>query len=268
MDAPGDRAPNADGPLARASELVAASKRIVAFTGAGISAESGIPTYRDSDDSLWTQYDPDKFANIHYFMQDSSLYWRFFQDVRYQVMATAEPNPGHFALAQMERAGRLRALITQNIDGLHQKAGSEHVIELHGNTRSIRCLACGERYTMEVVYQQLQEELPPPCKACGGLLKPEVVFFGEALPANALNAAAEEASSCDLLISIGSSLQVYPAAALPEQAKARGARLIVVNKTPTPFDGIADVVLREASGSVLPVFAAEAERTSANGDAP
>jgi NAD-dependent deacetylase len=254
-------------PIAIASRFVAEATRIVAFTGAGISAESGIPTYRDTDDALWKKYDPDKFANIDYFMQDSTLYWNFFQDVRYQAISNADPNPGHIALAEMERAGRLRAVITQNIDGLHQQAGSERVIELHGNTRSIGCLQCGERYTMEAVYEQLKEALPPPCKACGGMLKPEVVFFGESLPPGALQAAAQEAATCDLLIAIGSSLQVYPAAGLPEQAKISGARLIVINKTPTLFDGIADAMLREASGTVLPILAEAAVTAPANGDA-
>lgn len=244
-----------DAALARARELIAQASRIVAFTGAGISAESGIPTYRDAPTSLWSKYDPDKFANINYFLRDSSLYWRFFQDVRYQAISSAKPNPGHAALAAMERAGKLAAVITQNIDGLHQAAGSRCVIELHGNTRSIRCLGCGEGYTMEAVYEQLKTQLPPPCRSCGGMLKPEVVFFGEALPQKALMAAADAIHACDLLIAVGSSLLVYPAAALPEQAKAHGAKLIIVNMTPTPFDHLADGLLHEPAGTVLPVLA-------------
>jgi NAD-dependent deacetylase len=235
--------------------LVRTARRILAFTGAGISAESGIPTYRDTEDSLWTQYDPDKFANIDYFMRDPSLYWRFFQDVRYQAIKTARPNPGHVALAALERAGRLAAVITQNIDGLHQAAGSREVIELHGNTRVVRCLACRARYGMDEVYEQLKTELPPKCRQCGGRLKPEVVFFGEELPVEALQRAAELTAECDLLLAVGSSLVVYPAAAIPEAAKRRGAALIIVNRTPTPYDDIADAVLREPAGEVLPRLA-------------
>jgi NAD-dependent deacetylase len=241
--------------LRRAEKLLAGARRAVAFTGAGISAESGIPTYRDSDDSLWRQYDPDKFANIDYFVRDPSLYWRFFQDVRYRIISTARPNPGHHALAALERAGRLGAVITQNIDGLHQAAGSREVIELHGNTRTIGCLRCGRTFTMEQVYAQLAVELPPPCRACGGMLKPQVVFFGEMLPESAFERALEEARRCDLLIAVGSSLQVHPAALLPRYAREHGARLIIVNKTPTPSDAEADAVLREPAGRVLPALA-------------
>jgi NAD-dependent deacetylase len=239
-------------PLERARQLLQEATFVVAFTGAGISAESGIPTYRDCDDALWRQYDPAQFAEINAFMRDSSLYWRFFQDVRYAAISAARPNPGHRALAILEQEGRLKAIITQNIDGLHQEAGSREVIELHGNTRRIRCLACGAAFAMDAVFEQLKRELPPPCRSCGGMLKPEVVFFGEALPERALARAADLVGRCDLLIAVGSSLVVYPAAALPVEAKRRGAALIIVNKTPTPHDRDADVVLRLAAGEVLP----------------
>ena len=243
-----------------ATQLVAEAEKIVAFTGAGISAESGIPTYRDADDSLWSRYDPSKFADIDYFMRDSTLFWEFFRDVRYQAIHTALPNPGHLALAAMEQTGRLRGVITQNIDGLHQEAGCRTVVELHGNTRVIGCLNCSADYTMDEVRAQLVKQLPPPCPACGGRLKPRVVFFGEMLPEAALERAAEFTHDCDLLLAIGSSLQVYPAAAFPERAKSRGARLIIINKTPTAYDGLADAVLREPAGSVLPHLAETVER--------
>jgi NAD-dependent deacetylase len=248
-----------DSVTAVAAGLVRSARRILAFTGAGISAESGIPTYRDTENSLWTQYDPDKFATIDAFMSNSSLYWRFFQDVRYQAIRRARPNPAHLALAAMERAGRLEAVITQNVDGLHQAAGSREVIELHGNTRIIRCLACQAEYGMDEIFEQLKYELPPACLRCGGRLKPAVVFFGEELPGNTMERAAELAGACDLLIAIGSSLVVYPAAAIPATAKRRGARLIIVNRTPTPYDDLADAVLRESAGEVLPPLARAAE---------
>jgi NAD-dependent deacetylase len=244
-----------DAGLERARELVARAEQVVVFTGAGISAESGIPTYRDAEESLWTKYDAQKVVQIDSFMRDSTDYWHFFLDVRYRVISDAKPNPGHLALAAMERAGKLAAVITQNIDGLHQAAGSERVIELHGNTRRIDCLSCGARYTLDEVYGMLAKTLPPPCKSCGGMLKPDVVFFGEALPEQALREASELARSCDVLIAIGSSLRVYPAAGLPEWAKANGAGLIIVNKTPTPFDQLADALLRGAAGELLPILA-------------
>ncbi len=250
------RSPSSRFVLRLAAQWVRESRRIAAFTGAGISAESGIPTYRDSDDSLWSKYDPAKFADIDYFLRDATLFWQFFRDVRYQVIGGARPNPGHLALAAMEKTGRLLGVITQNIDGLHQEAGSQRVVELHGNTRQIGCLDCDATFTMEQVRAQLEEALPPPCRACGGRLKPRVVFFGEMLPAQALEQADELTAACDLLIAIGSSLQVYPAAAVPELAKRGGARLILINKTPTAFDDLADIVLHESASQVLPHLAA------------
>jgi NAD-dependent deacetylase len=247
--------PPAEPGLTPALHLMRSASRIVAFTGAGISAESGIPTNRDTPDGLWTRYDPDKFANLDYFLRDPSLFWRFFQDVRYQAIKTARPNPGHRALAALERTGRLKAVITQNIDGLHQEAGSREVIELHGNTRVIGCLSCGATYTMDEIHRQLRTQLPPPCRRCGGRLKPQVVFFGESLPEHALQRAAEWVDDCDLLLAVGSSLVVYPAAFLPEQAKRRGARLVIINKTPTRADAVADAVLRAPAGEVLPRLA-------------
>ncbi|MCK4304749.1 MAG: NAD-dependent deacylase [Candidatus Eisenbacteria sp.] len=241
--------------MIRARQLVGQASRMVAFTGAGISAESGIPTYRDAENSLWKAYDPQKTVQIDFFLRDPAPFWRFFRDLRYKAISAAKPNPGHLALAEMERAGKLSAIITQNIDGLHQAAGSQRVIELHGNTRRIGCLNCSGSFTMETVYQLLEKELPPRCPECGGMLKPKVVFFGEALPQEALMDAARYSTTCDLLIAVGSSLQVYPAAALPERARASGAKLIIINKTPTPFDYLADALLHQAAGEVLPVLA-------------
>lgn len=239
----------------RARELWAGARRAVAFTGAGISAESGIPTYRDAEDSLWSQVDPCKLADIGEFLRDPVPYWRFFQDVRYRAIHTAQPNPGHRALAALDRAGRLDAVLTQNIDGLHQAAGSREVVELHGNTRTIGCLQCGQSWSMDEVYAMLRRHLPPPCPACGGRLKPKVVFFGEALPEEALARAADWVRGCDLLLAIGSSLSVYPAALLPLEARAHGAALVIVNRTPTPVDERADAVLHAAAGDALPRLA-------------
>lgn len=255
---PACRSPQTASQFAVASQLVASARRIVAFTGAGISAESGIPTYRDSTDSLWQKYDATRIAQIDSFLRDPAPYWRFFMDARYRAFSAAVPNPGHLALATLEAAGRLRAVITQNIDGLHQMAGSRQVIELHGNTRRILCMRCGAEHGFDEVYEILKIKLPPPCKRCGGMLKPDVVFFGEPLPEGAFSDALAAVERCDLLIAIGSSLVVYPAALLPERAKRAGAPLIIINRTPTEYDAIADAVLREPAGEVLPKLASAA----------
>jgi NAD-dependent deacetylase len=171
--------------------------------------------------------------------------------VRYPVLQKAEPNRAHKILAKLEAAGILRAVITQNIDGLHQRAGSKRVLELHGNTRRISCLNCRASYTMDEIYEQLATQLPPLCRACGGILKPEVVFFGEVLPPGVLEEAATEAEKCDLFLVVGSSLVVQPAASLPVMAKQSGAKLVIVNKEPTPLDAMADLVFHRSASEVL-----------------
>jgi len=241
--------------IERVARLVGEARHIVAFTGAGISAESGIPTYRDAG-GLWYKYDPNKYANIDYFLQDPSYYWQFFREVRYPLLfEEAKPNPGHLALAELEAHGPLRCVITQNIDGLHQEAGSQRVIELHGNTRIIRCLDCSKEYGAQRVYQLTETHMPPPCPDCGGLLKPAVVFFGEQLPEEAVRQAYDEAESCDLFLVVGSSLVVYPAAHIPVRAKECGARLVIVNKEPTVMDDMADAIVHEEAGTALPHIA-------------
>lgn len=233
------------------AEDILHSKHIVAFTGAGISSESGIPTYRGTG-GLWSKYDPNRYANIHYFKQDPSYYWSFFRDVRYPMLREVVPNNAHFALAEMERRGHLQTVITQNIDGLHQEAGSTSVIELHGTTRIITCMNCTEEYPMEIVFPILDNEIPPLCQNCQGILRPAVIFFGESLNPDVIGRAYEEADCCDLLIVVGSSLVVYPAADLPVTAKQRGAGLVIINKDPTPMDQLADYVIHEEAGEALP----------------
>lgn len=237
--------------IARAREIVAAAGHVVAFTGAGISAESDIPTYRGAG-GMWSKYDPAKFASIDFFMQDPSYYWSFFKEERYPIFKRARPNEGHRALARLEEKGRLKSLITQNIDGLHQLAGSKNVIELHGNGRTIACLKCARRYSLDAIYQQLHVRPVPECEECDGMLKTTVVMFGESLPQEALNEACAQASRADVMLCIGSSLAVVPAATIPQIATAGGAALIIVNKDPTPMDAAAAVVLSGPSGEILP----------------
>jgi NAD-dependent deacetylase len=216
-----------------------------------VSAESGIPTYR-GEGGLWGKYDPAKFASIEFFRRDPSYYWQFFRDVRYRIIAEAQPNPAHRALVELERRGKLDTVITQNIDGLHQAAGSRNVIELHGNTRIIDCLSCDAVYDFAEIHEQVRTELPPKCRRCGGGLKPRVVFFGEALPAGAMDDAIALCASCDLLLVVGSTLQVHPAASLPLVARQAGARIVIVNVGETAMDEIADVFLDGKAGDILP----------------
>lgn len=231
-------------------EIISNSKQLVAFTGAGLSAESGIPTYRGAG-GLWSKYDPSKYADINYFMQDPSYYWNFFKEVQYPILKDAQPNAAHFALAELEKQGKLILSITQNIDGLLQIAGQENVCELHGNTRKIKCLNCDKKYPMEEIYQLLDEKLPPDCPGCKGLLKPDVVLFGEQLPQDELNKAYHAAQMCDTFLVVGSSLVVYPAAQVPVIAKSKGAILVIVNIDPTPLDGEADLVINMKASEVL-----------------
>jgi NAD-dependent deacetylase len=235
----------------RAAELLSAARRGLALTGAGVSAESGIPTFR-GEGGLWKQYDPIKVASIDYFMADPSAYWRVSKE-RGRVALAAQPNPGHRALAALEAAGHLAAIVTQNTDGLHQDSGSRRVIEVHGSGRTVQCLDCGYREPRREVQARLETEMPPRCKVCGGtFLKPTVVLFGETMPAAAVQEAFTLARTADVMLVVGSSLLVYPAADIPLMALRSGAPMIVVNAEPTPFDELAEVVIHGKSGEVLP----------------
>ncbi len=237
--------------ISKASEIISRSDYVVAFTGAGISAESGIPTFR-GEGGIWSRFDPEKAASAEGFLRNPADYWKLFKDERFPVMRSAKPNPGHEALARLENSGKLRAVITQNIDGLHQMAGSKHVIELHGSAKSAACLKCSKKYAIEKVYEQLAARDVPLCLVCGGVLKTTVVLFGEPLSQEALRESFLHASSCDAMLCIGSSLAVYPAAGIPHIAVDKGAKLIIVNAEPTPLDSAARVVLHGKAGEILP----------------
>ncbi len=230
-------------------ELIGCSEKIVVFTGAGISSESGIPTFRGAD-GVWSRYNPDIYANIHVFMKDSTYYWNFFKDERYPIIKKAKPNKAHKAIVELEKQGKVYRVITQNIDGLHQLAGSTNVIELHGNTRVIKCLKCKKQYQMVEIYKKLEKELPPIC-SCGGKLKPNTILFGESLPQHALLEAELASQKCDLFLVLGSSLVVYPAAQLPLLAKKNKSHLTIINIDPTPFDEMADIVIHDSASKIL-----------------
>jgi NAD-dependent deacetylase len=226
---------------------------VVAFTGAGVSEESGIPTYRGTG-GFWMKYDPNKYASVDYFYKDPSYYWAFFKETREPLLHESKPNPAHIALADMEKAGFLDTVITQNIDGLHQAAGAEKVIELHGSSRRFYCIECKAQFSLEEAETALEIELPPKCNSCKGILRPDVVFFGEMLPPGALEEAFSRAGKSTLLLVIGSSCVVYPAAQVPAVANQAGSRLAIVNLEPTPMDHLADWVFHEKAGEILPLL--------------
>lgn len=240
----------------RLARLLAGSRYAVAFTGAGVSTESGIPDFRGPQ-GLWRRVDPEVFS-IEYFMEDPLGVWRLFAEL-FAGFRGARPNPAHHALARMEELGVVKTVITQNIDGLHQAAGSRRVIELHGSLRWARCTRCGHRVPLEEALREVEEGRLPRCPRCGGVLKPDAVFFGEPLPDDALREAYREAGRADLVLVVGSSLTVYPAALIPEYAARRGARLAIINLEPTSLDSLAVFVSRRRAGEILSAAARELE---------
>ena len=238
---------------------VSSSRRIVALTGAGISTESGVPDFRGPQ-GIWTKNpQSEKLSNIHYYMSDPEVRRLAWQQRLDHPAWRAEPNAGHHALVALERASRLHALITQNIDGLHQKAGhSPHnVIEVHGTVHECVCMRCGTRNPMQLVLNRVRAgEADPPCVDCSGILKSATISFGQQLVPEVIERAMQAASEADLLLAVGSTLQVYPVAGVVPRAKAAGARLIIVNAEPTRFDEIADAVIQQRIGEVLPAICA------------
>jgi NAD-dependent deacetylase len=236
---------------------VDASSRVVALTGAGISTESGIPDFRGPQ-GVWTKNPKaEKLSNIHEYMADPEVRRLAWQGRLHHPAWTATPGPGHLALVDLERRGKLHALVTQNIDGLHQRAGNspDLVIEVHGTIHDVVCMDCGWRGPMGPVLDRLRAgEEDPPCAECGGILKSATISFGQALVPRVIERAMLAAETADLLLAIGSSLQVYPIASAVPAARAGGARVVIVNAEPTPFDEVADAVLRGRIGEVLPAI--------------
>jgi len=231
------------------------AQRICVLTGAGVSTDSGIPDYRGPQ-GVWTR-DPDaeKLVTLSWYLRDPEIRRRSWLMRRDLATADVRPNPAHAALADLERRGRLRALLTQNIDGLHQAAGSSPgaVLELHGTVHEVVCTGCGARTPTTEVLARLDAGDPDPaCTRCGGVQKTATVYFGQALDPEVIDAAAAAAADCDVFLAVGTSLQVHPAAGLVEVAAASGARVVIVNAEPTPYDDLADLVVREPIGTSLP----------------
>jgi NAD-dependent deacetylase len=232
------------------AELIRRRQPCVVLTGAGVSTESGIPDFR-SRTGLWAQFDPREYATIEAFRADPHKVWSFYKP-RIAVLTEAEPNPAHLAHAELERRGLVHAIVTQNIDLLHERAGSREVVEVHGSIQTASCPGCGERYPLERVVELLETADAPSCPACGRVLRPDVVFFGELLPVEAIDRATELARAAALLLVVGSALEVYPVAGLPLETLAAGGMLAIVNQGPTPFDAEAALRIDGAAGEVLP----------------
>ena len=236
----------------KAAQLLSAASAVVCLTGAGVSAESGVPTFRDAQTGLWSRFDAEELASPQGFEQDPGLVWRWYM-WRLNLLEAASPNAGHAALAQLVGLCDRFLLVTQNVDDLHEQAGSADVIHLHGSLLRFRCASCTQPHSLTEV--QRRADSPPACAACGELVRPDVVWFGEGLPWQAVEAVTEAAHSCELMLVVGTSGMVYPAAQLPFIAKRAGATVIDVNPEPGPISSIADLFMQGKSGEILPALA-------------
>jgi NAD-dependent deacetylase len=240
--------------IAQGCFMVRDAKKILVFAGAGLSTESGIPDFR-SPGGLWSKYDPSDFTYDRILSDEGARmrYWKMSTE-SYEIMRDAVPNRAHLAIKTLEDLGKLIAVVTQNIDHLHHKAGNspERIIEIHGTAFAVSCLKCGKRYDRDEIHERIKRgEYVPYCDACSGILKPDTISFGQAMPQDKLARAITHARECDLCIAAGSSLVVYPAASIPVYAVESGAKLIIVNREETPLDSRADLVIHESVSKAL-----------------
>ncbi|MFL7870150.1 MAG: NAD-dependent deacetylase [Anaerolineales bacterium] len=235
-------------------ELLQKAKHAVVLTGAGISTPSGIPDFRSEGTGLWSRDEPMEVASLNTFRTDPERFFVWFRPLA-SLIFNAKPNPAHIALAKLEKAEHIHSIITQNIDGLHQKAGAHNVIEMHGTLRMLSCTQCfHQAEALPYLKAFVEQGILPRCSKCGGLMKPNVILFGEQLPQQAWYAAQRESRQCDLMLVVGSSLEVLPVAGLPMQAIDRGAHLVILNDTATYINVRADVVVKEDVAEVLPAI--------------
>lgn len=237
------------------------AEAVVVFTGAGMSAESGVPTFR-GEDGIWKKFRPEELANFDAFIRNPDLVWEWYRH-RKQLMSNIQPNPGHYAIAAMEKQCSNLAIITQNIDNLHRRAGSKTVYELHGNIERNYCIDCGAQFTNEKI---LMEEKAPRCTACGGLVRPDVVWFGEMLPADQWEKSVKAAERSDVFLCVGTSVVVYPAASLPIVAKRAGAYLVEINIERTELSPMVDEVILGKCGEILPRLITECYQSHKNSE--
>lgn len=242
--------------ITRLAALIARSEHIVALTGAGISVPSGIPDFRSPGTGLWSKVDPMKVATIEAFHNDPQTFWDFYRP-RLQMLHDIQPNAAHGTLAELERRGKCAAVITQNIDRLHQAAGTRRVIEVHGSIETSSCTSCGARWSLSELDTLFDANGIARCSSCSGLVKPDVVLFGELLPTGAIDQARKLAEGADLMLCVGSSLEVFPVAELPEQTLSAGGALAVISEGETPYDGAASVRTSGDVASILPAALAE-----------
>jgi NAD-dependent deacetylase len=237
--------------IEKAAELIKNSKYTTAFTGAGISVESGIPPFRGPQ-GLWSKYNP-IVLDIDYFKSNPLESWKVIKEIFYDFFGKAKPNAGHIALARLEKAGYIKNIITQNIDNLHQEAGSQTVYEFHGNSHTLVCTGCGKHYSINQIDLN---DLPVLCSGCGGLVKPDFIFFGEGIPPSAYQASIEAANSADVFLVIGTTGEIMPASQIPYLAKQNGAKIIEINTEPSNYTGtITDVFLKGKAGNLIPQLA-------------
>ena len=250
--------------VVKARELIDTAERVVALTGAGISTDSGIPDFRGPQ-GLWTKNPlAEKMSNIHYYLADREVRKLSWQNRMGSPAWTAKPNPGHLALVELEKKNKLHALITQNIDELHQQAGNspDKVIEVHGSMRRFMCWGCGMRGPMQKVLDRVRAgEEDPECRTCGGILKSDTISFGQQLVPEVIDRAMQVAAEADVFVAVGTTLQVYPVAGAVDIARSAGAKLIIVNAQPTPYDDVADAVLPGTISEVLPAILGSAARS-------
>jgi NAD-dependent deacetylase len=239
--------------IQRAARDIIQSKKTIAFTGAGISVESGIPDFRGAQ-GLWQKYDPEEYAHIQSFHSNPEKVWRMLKDM-FSLVMNAKPNPAHIGLAELEQMGFLSSIVTQNVDGLHQAAGSRNVIEFHGTHRTLSCLKCSKKVNGDSL---TMKDLPARCPQCSSLLKPDVVFFGEPIPWQAQMLSLKESKSCTAVLVVGTSAIVYPAATIPIMAKERGATVIEINLESTPLTSqVSDYLICGAAGEIVPAIVEE-----------
>lgn len=243
-------------------ELLADTRHVMVLTGAGVSAESGVPTFREAQTGLWQRFRPEELATVEAFRSDPQTVWSWYE-WRRDLVARAAPNAGHIALAALATLVPRLTLVTQNVDGLHRRAGSEDLIEFHGNLFENRCLACG----LSAPHVARPSPVPPRCTACGELVRPGVVWFGEAIPAGLLQCALEAAEDCRVFLSVGTSAMVQPAAGLAQRAMQSGATVVEVNPLPTELSALAEYVLRANSGVALPALVAALRARRGTSDA-
>ena len=250
--------------IQKLAELILNSKKIIVLTGAGMSTESGIPDFRSPNTGLWNKVDPEKYASISSYVSNPGKNLKFMLEMGLKIFK-AKPNKGHKALTKLQKMGKLIGILTQNVDGLHQKARTQNIIELHGTVNEAKCMRCGRIFPItEMINQVMKGGYTPSCGICFGLLKPNAIFFGEPLESKTLLEADKMIADCDLLIVLGSSLLVYPVAFYPYKAIEKGAKLAIINIQETEMDHHAEVVIHEQIGDILPKIVELVEKSIIN----